>query len=330
MICILIVLKRVQPTVAIEEGYANCHGNNSNQSDSSTDSSGDHTPELLSLEDLQSNTYELTNIGTATLSSLTDDHDSPAVTMEITEAKVIATKPNTITTTTATTEAVTMSTMSHGAGVSDSGIAGFSVEMSTQLRDDYSNHLQGSGSSSCIVSEQSNIKHNRKLPSSSIALLSHNKNVTVAKNCSNGHCKEHTCHPSAADSGLGYKTVNHTHCTDENSSPALHTNLPMDDNVNSVSVSRSSSTIDSTGGGNSLRTGVLLPSKYQAQFEGSTPKSRYTTPTHSNRNDKNKWTWFPRYSSTNGESFSSLAEEVLLRKEMLKSQLQHGESASTR
>ena len=303
----------------VEEGNT---GNNSSQSDSCTDSSGDYTPELLSLEDLRTNTYDFTGVDMAMPSSISD-HDNPTVTMETIEGKI--TKPSTTTTTAATTattsRTVTMSTIGHTAAVksvSDSGIAGSSVEMSTQLREDFSNHLQGS----CNVNEQLNVRRcDSKLPASSSATLSHNHNSTIAKSNSCEHYKEEYC---AADSGLGYnlKTTSHTHNT-------VQSHLPRDVDIRSVPVSWSSSTVDSSGTANSLRagfSGVLLPAKYQPPVEESTPKSRYGMPAHGYTNDKNRWAWLPRYNSTNGESFSLFAEEVLLRKEMLKSQLQFGKN----
>lgn len=315
----LVVAKRIQP-MAADEGS---HENDSTQSASYTDSNGDHTPELLSLEDLRTNTYDLTSVDMAMPSSVTNDHDNPTVTMEITEGQVDGTST--------TTKPVTTSTISHGAGVksvTDSGIAGSSVEISTHLRDDCSNNLQGSNN----ASEQTNIrKYDSKLPSSSTA-LSHNNNDFRATGRSNSgeHYKEVSYHPNAVDSGLGYnlRTFSHAHGTDESSMTVqghLQTGV-----ANSNTVSRSDPTADSNGTVNNLRTGfsgVLLPPKYQPSCEESTPKSRYGTPAcHSS--DKSRWAWLPRYTSTNGESFSSFAEGVLLRKEMLKSQLQFGKPVS--
>ena len=292
--------------MTVEEGS----GNDSSQSDSCTDSNGDHTPELLSLEDLRTNTYELTSVDMAMPSLITNDHDNSAVSMETTDV------------TNTTTKAVPTLAISHGAGVksvSDSGIAGSSVEMSTQLRDDCSNNLQAS----CKASEQQTIgRCDGVLPSSSAA-PSHNINDprTIAKSYSGEHYKEVHYHPSAADSGLGFnlKPISHTHSTDE----VAQGHLPPGSNI---VVSRSDSTVDSTGTVNNLRTGfsgILLPSKYPPPFEESTPKSRYDMSTCCS-SDKNRWAWLPHYTS-NGESFSSFAEGVLLRKEMLKSQLQFGE-----
>lgn len=318
------VLKGVQPMAAVEDD--DNHGNNCSQSNSGTDSSGDHTPELLSLEDLRTNTYDFTGIDMAMPSSSISDHDNPAVTMETTEGKTITTQPSTtnITTTTTTSKCVTTSTISHSAGVksvTDSGIAGSSVEISTQLRDDFSNHLHGS----CNVSEQLNIKRcNSKMPSTISATLSHDN--VVAKSNSGEHYKENYC--SAGDSGLGYnlKATNHAHNANESIS-----HLPAGVDYHSVPVSWSSSTVDSSGSTNSLRngfSGLVLPAKYQPPVEESTPKSRHGIPAYSHTNNKNRWAWLPRYTSTNGESFSSFAEGVLLRKEMLKSQLQFGPISS--
>ena len=297
-------------------------GNDSSQSDSCTDSNSNHTPELLSLEDLRTNTYELTSVDMAMPSLVTNDHDNPTVAMEVTEGQVID-----ATTITTTTKAVTMSTISHGAGVksksvSDSGIAGSSVEISAQLRDDWSNNLQGS----CNGSNQlTTVKKCEDI--SSATTLSHTNSDlrTIAKD-NNGERYKEVYHPSAADSGLGYnlKTISHAHSTDE---MALQGHLPASSDHSTITISRSDSAVDSTGNVNSLRTGfggVLLPSKYQPPVEESTPKSRYGMHA-SNSNDKNRWAWLPRYtSSTTGDSFSSFAEGVLLRKEMLKSQLQFG------
>ena len=301
---------------AVEEDDDNNHGNNSSQSDSCTDSTGDHTPELLSLEDLRTNTYDFTSVDMVMPSSSISDHDNPTVTMEITEGKVITTRPSTTNTTTATSRAVTTSTISHSTcvkSVTDSGIAaGSSVEISTQLRDDFSNHLQGS----CNVSEQLNIRrYDSKIPSSSSATLSHN---TIAKSNSG---KEGSYYSSAVDSGLGYnlKTTSHAHNGDE--SVTVQSHLLTDVDYQSVPVSWSSSTVDSSG-----TTSSLLPAKYHPPVEESTPKSRHGMPAHSYTNDKNRWAWLPRYTSTNGESFSSFAEGVILKKEMLKSQLQFGKN----
>ena len=289
---------------AVEEDNGNDHGSNSSQSDSCSSGSSDHTPELLSIEDLCTNTYELTSVDMAMPLSMSD-HGNPTVTMETTEEKVITTKPNANATTsnTAVTNTATTSTISHGGGaksVSDSGIAGSSVEMSTQLRDDFTNHLQ----TSCSASEQLNIKKSSSIPPY------HSNKFTLPHG---EHYKEVHYHPSAADSGLGYnlRATSHAHNANESG-----TTLPA--------VSESSSTTDSNRTASSLRTGfsgTLLPMKYRPPVEESTPKSRYGMPPHC---DMNKWAWLPRNTSSSGESFSSFAEEVLLRKEMLKSQLQFG------
>ena len=97
------------------------------------------------------------------------------------------------------------------------------------------------------------------------------------------HYKEHRCHSSAADSGLGYnlKMINSTHNVDE-SCRVMTTQgyLPVDVDTNSVSVSVSGSTVDSMGTIDGSRatelSGVLLPSKYQLPFEESTPKFCYS------------------------------------------------------
>ena len=309
IIYILLVVKRIQPMAAEEDNSRS----DSSQSDSCTDSNSDHTPELLSLEDLRTNTYELTSVDMAMPSLVTSNHDNPTVAMEVTEGQVTDT-----TAITTTTKAVTTSTISHGAGVksvSDSGIAGSSVEISAQLRDDWSSNLQGSCNG---ASNQLNI---RKCDDKSSAVLSHTNSDHRTIN-SGEHYKE-MHHPSASDSGLGYnlKTISHAHSTDE---VALQGHLPA--SSESITVSRSDPTVDSTETMSNLRTGfggAFLPSKYQPPVEESTPKSRYSVPT-SNSNDKNRWAWLPRYTSTKGDSFSSFAEGVLLRKEMLKSQLQFG------
>ena len=286
----------------------------SSQSDSCTDSNSDHTPELLSLEDLRTNTYELTSIDMAMPSLITNDHDNPTVAMEVTEGQITDT-----TTLTTATKVVTTSTISHGAAVksvSDSGIAGSSVEISAQLRDDWSNNLQGS----CNGSNLLNVK---KCDDKSSAVLSHTNSDLRTINAGEHYKEMH--HPSAADSGLGYnlKTISHAHSTDE---MALQGHLPASSDRNNITVSRSDSAVDSTGTVSNFRTGfggAFLPSKYQPPVEESTPKSRYGVST-SNSSDKNRWAWMPRYTSTTGDSFSSFAEGVLLRKEMLKSQLQFG------
>ena len=307
------MLKRVQPTGTVEDNADDDHGSNSSQSDSC---SSDHTPELLSLEDLCTNTYELTSVDMAMPSSSISDHGNPTVTMETTEEKVITTKPNasnsTTTSNTVVTNTATTSTISHGGGaksVSDSGIAGSSVEMSTQLRDDFTNHLQAS----CSASEQLNVKKSLSIPPF------HSSKFTIFHG---EHHKEVHHHPSATDSGLGYnlRASSHTHNVNE-SIATLHGDLPA--------VSESSSATDSNRTASSLRTGfsgILLPMKYRPPVEESTPKSRYGMPPHS---DKNKWAWLPRHTSTGGESFSSFAEGVLLRKEILKSELQFGENEVT-
>ena len=301
------------------------HGNNSSQSNSCTDSSGDHTPELLSLEDLRTNTYDFTSVDMAVPSSSINDHDNPIVTVETTEGKIITTKPNTTNTTTSASKAVTASTISHSAGVksvTDSGIAaGSSVEISTQLRDDFTNHLQGS----CNVSEQLNVKRcDSKLSSTTLA----HDDVITKSNSGGEHYKEDHC--SVADSGLGYnlRTTSHARNADK-SATGVQSHLPSDLDYQGVPVSWSSSTVDSNSTTNSLRngfSGLLLPAKYRPPVEESTPISRHAIAAHKYTSNKNKWAWLPRYSSTNGESLSSFAEGVLLRKEMLKSQLQFGKN----
>ena len=226
------------------------------------------------------------------------------------------------------------STINHGGtkSVCDSGIvmAGSRVELSTQLRDDSSNNHVTSNSQHYITKQQGEI------PSSLTATSeTHNQNYTV--DGSGGvHYKELFHSRTAADSGLGwYKAMSSTplglqQC---NTTAQVSGNIPMDTSDLPPATNRGSST--DSGANMKLRSGfdgVLLPSKCHPTgvglFEGSTLRSRYVqhkAALQASLYDDNRWAWLvPR--STNGESFTSVAEDLLLKKEILKSQLQFGMS----
>ena len=294
--------------------------------DHSSQTSVDHTPELLSLDDLKSNTYELTGItmGTTLSTSPIDEITNPTTTSlghvkQVTNHPPVTSKP---------------STLNHGGttkSVCDSGImmAGSSVELSTQLRDDSSNNHVTSNSQHFLTKQQGD-----DLTETS---ESHNQKYSV--DGSNDVHYRKTLHPrTATDSGLGwYKTMSSTPFGLQQSSIAVAQtggNIPMDTSDIPPKTTKGSST--DSGANMKLRSGfneVLLPSKRHptgvAPFEGSTPRSRYVqhrAALQASLHDDNRWAWLVSR-STNGESFTSIAEDLLLRKEILKSQLQFGTCA---
>jgi len=309
------VSRRIQPITQQDSS------DNGDDDDHSSQSSGDHTPELLSLDDLQSNTYELTGITMGATLSTSPEVANPTTMPSGRDEQVTNHPP------------VTSSkplTVSHGVAVCDSGIAmtGSCVEMSSQLRDDSNNIHVNSDSQYHATKQQGEV------PSLLMTTNeSHNQKNTM--NFSGGvHFKE-LSHPStAADSGLGlYKAMSSTPLglQQSNLTAAQVNSTPMDTNDLTSAASRGSSADHAATV--KLRSGfdeVLLPSKCHptgvGSFEGSTPRSRYEqhrAALQASLHDDNRWAWLvPR--SSNGESFTSIAEELLLKKEILKSQLQFG------